>query len=211
MILVGQFDSPFTRRIGVVLHSYGLPFTRDTRSIFGDAEAISQINPLTRIPALLLDDGTVLIDSGAICEYLDELVGPARALMADNGPVRRAMLQDIALIEGTLEKVIAVVYERFFHTPDQISSAWLSRCLGQIDKGLTALESRCDPTWFHGPAFSHVDILMACAVGYIRLRLPEVFDDAARPRLAALSTRCEGLPAFIAAGISPNETMPASS
>lgn len=87
----------------MVLQSCGLPFTRDTRSIFGDAEAISQINPLTRIPALILDDGAVLIDSGAICECLGELAGLARALMPDNGPVRRAMRQDIALIEGTLE------------------------------------------------------------------------------------------------------------
>ena len=61
MILVGQYDSPVTRRVAVALHHYGIPFTRDTRSIFGEAEAVARISPLTRIPALVLDDGEVLI------------------------------------------------------------------------------------------------------------------------------------------------------
>ena len=61
-ILVGQYDSPVTRRVAIALHHYGIPFTRDTRSIFGDAAAIGGISPLTRIPALVLDDGEVLIN-----------------------------------------------------------------------------------------------------------------------------------------------------
>jgi len=59
----------------VALHHYGTPFTRDTRSIFGDAEAVAKISPLARIPALVLDDGDVLIDSTAIHDHLDELAG----------------------------------------------------------------------------------------------------------------------------------------
>ncbi len=75
MILVGQYDSPVTRRVAVALHHYGMPFTRDTRSIFGEAQAVAKISPLTRIPALVLDDGEVLIDSAAILDYLDEEAG----------------------------------------------------------------------------------------------------------------------------------------
>jgi len=53
MILVGQYDSPVTRRVAIALHHYGTSFTRDTRSIFGDAAAVSRISRLTRIPALV--------------------------------------------------------------------------------------------------------------------------------------------------------------
>lgn len=73
MILVGKHDSPVTRRVAVALHHYGMPFTRDTRSIFGEAEAVAKISPLSRVPALILDDGEVLIDSAAILDYLDEV------------------------------------------------------------------------------------------------------------------------------------------
>ena len=90
MILVGQYDSPFVRRIAVALHIYGIAFTRNTLSVFGDAEAMRRINPLGRIPSLILDDGEVLIDSWAIHDYLDEIVGPARSLTPASGPMRRA-------------------------------------------------------------------------------------------------------------------------
>lgn len=117
MILVGQYDSPVTRRIAIALHHYGIRFTRDTRSIFGDAAAVGKISPLVRIPALVLDDGEVLIDSAAILDHLDEQAGEA-ALIPASGPVRRRVLQTTALAQGTLEKVAAVVYERHFHPPE---------------------------------------------------------------------------------------------
>jgi glutathione S-transferase len=61
MILVGQYDSPFVRRVAITLHQYGLPFQRNTMSVFADGMA--QINPLVRIPSLVLDDGETLVDS----------------------------------------------------------------------------------------------------------------------------------------------------
>jgi len=57
MILVGQYDSPFVRRVAVTLHHYGLPFSRNTLSVFGDAKDMQKINPLIRIPSLILDSG----------------------------------------------------------------------------------------------------------------------------------------------------------
>lgn len=126
MILVGQYDSPVTRRVAIALHHYGIPFTRDTRSIFGDAAAIGGISPLTRIPALVLDDGEVLIDSASILDHLDEQAGDA-ALIPRSGTQRRRVLQMTALAQGTLEKVAAVVYERHFHPPNTAApSGWIA-------------------------------------------------------------------------------------
>ena len=81
MILVGQYDSPYVRRVAISLKLAGLQFTRDTRSVFADADEMRRINPLGRIPSLVLDDGEVLIDSGAILDYLDEMLGSERALL----------------------------------------------------------------------------------------------------------------------------------
>ena len=79
MILVGQYDSPFVRRVAITLRVLGFPYEHDTRSVFGDFDSMRETNPLGRIPSLILDDGAVLIDSAAICDWLDEQAGPARA------------------------------------------------------------------------------------------------------------------------------------
>ena len=76
MILVGQYDSPYTRRVAISLMVLGIPYEHDTRSVFGDFDSMRKTNPLGRIPSLILDDGTVLIDSAAILDWIDEKVQP---------------------------------------------------------------------------------------------------------------------------------------
>src|SRR5205085_10287215 len=112
MILVGQYDSPYVRRVAIALHLLGLPFERNTISVFRDAEAMRRINPIGRIPSLVLDDGEVIIDSAAILDHIDQYVGPDRALVPARGADRRRVLRIIALASGVLDKVGAVVYER---------------------------------------------------------------------------------------------------
>ena len=80
MILIGQYDSPFVRRVGIALTLYRLPFEHRPWSTFADAEKIRPYNPLTRVPTLVLDDGEVLIESHSILDYLDSLMPAAERL-----------------------------------------------------------------------------------------------------------------------------------
>ena len=89
MILVGQFDSPFVRRVAVTLNHYHMPYTRNPISVFRDVGEMQKINPLVRVPSLILETGEVLIDSAAIIDHLDEAAGPARALTPAHGPERQ--------------------------------------------------------------------------------------------------------------------------
>ena len=207
MILVGQYDSPVTRRVAVALHHYGMAFTRDTRSIFGDAEAVAKISPLTRIPALVLDDGEVLIDSAAILDYLDEQAGDA-ALIPAFGAGRRFVLQMTALAQGTLEKVAAVVYERHFHAPEHRSADWLDRCLGQTRAGLDELTRRLSKPYACGPTLTHADVMITTLIWYMQDRMDEVLSRTEHAALIALAEHCESLPAFRAAALSDFEKMP---
>ncbi len=209
MILVGQYDSPVTRRIAIALHHYGVEFTRDTRSIFSQAAEVAQISPLTRIPALVLPEGEVLIDSAAILDHLDEQVGD-RALIPASGPKRRRVLQMTALAQGTLEKAGAVVYERHFHQPAHQSADWLHRCLGQTRAGLDHMTARLSSPYACGTDLSHADVMITTLICYLNDRLPNVLDTAAHAPLIALAAHCETLPAFLAAALSPTETMPKS-
>ncbi len=78
MILIGQYDSPFTRRVAIALKFYGLAFEHRPWSTFGDADKIAPFNPLRRVPTLVFEDGEVLIESTAILDYLDEVSGRRR-------------------------------------------------------------------------------------------------------------------------------------
>ena len=89
MILIGQYDSPFVRRVAIALRLYGIGFEQRPWSTFGDADKIAPYNPLRRVPTLVLDNGEAVIESTAILDHLDELVGPEAAMMAERGDLRR--------------------------------------------------------------------------------------------------------------------------
>lgn len=208
MILVGQYDSPYVRRVAITMHLLELPFTRNTISTFADAEAMREINPLGRIPSLVLDDGEVLIDSNAILDYLDELVGPARAFVPPSGDGRRRALQITALASGTLDKVGAITYERTLRPPEKIHEPWIARCRTQVDSGLAALEAITGDGWYLGDRVRTPDIMVACLFDYLVMRLPEAIPAERYPHLRRLHARCAELPAFRATAPSPDELMP---
>src|SRR3981081_1762714 len=110
MILIGQYDSPFTRRVAIALRLYGLAFEHRPWSTFGEGDKIAPFNPLRRVPTLVFEDGEVLIESTAILDYLDEVVGPSKAMIAENGPERRHALKICALATGLGDKAVSLVY-----------------------------------------------------------------------------------------------------
>lgn len=209
MILVGQYDSPFVRRVAVTLHHYHMPFERNTLSVFSNAKKMQKINPLIRIPSLELASGEILIDSWAIIDYLDELAGPARALTPSHGPERRKVLQTVALAAGTIEKAGAVVYERHYHPKKMLSEEWEGRCLDQLNAGLTALEKNCGTPWYFDLHMSQADVTIGCLIGYVKLRVPEAFPAKKFPKLHGLSLHCEMREEFVKSRISADEAMPA--
>jgi glutathione S-transferase len=197
MILIGQFDSPFVRRVGVALRLYGFAFEHRPWSTFGDADKIAPYNPLRRVPTLVLDDGEALIESTAILDHLDEMVGPSRAMIAENGPRRREALKVCALATGLGDKAVSLVYERLLH--QEKSQVWMKRCETQIAGVLDALEAdragRSSAFWF-GDAIGHADIAAACVIRFTREAHPGVFDARRWPALAAHAERCEALAPF---------------
>ena len=206
MILVGQYDSPFVRRIAVTLHHYGMPFTRDRTSVF--SPTMANVNPLVRIPSVILDGGETLWDSTAILDYLDEQVAADITLTPRSGQPRRRVLRASALAVGAVEKAGAVVYERHLHKPDCVSTEWVERCLGQLAGALSYLDETAREPWFFGEEMSQTDIMIGCAVGYLRLRLEEAFPRSRYPKLEALASRCNALDEFVRTQPAPDEVMP---
>ncbi len=197
MILIGQYDSPFVRRVAIALRFYGIAYEHRPWSTFGDGDRIAPFNPLRRVPTLVLDDGEALIESGAILDHLDEIVGPSRAMIADAGPARRHALKVCALATGLADKAVSLIYERVLH--QTTSDQWVARCRTQIADVLTALEaSRADRAacyWF-GATIGHADIAAACGLRFTREAHPGLFDEVRWRALAAHAATCEALPEF---------------
>jgi len=139
MTLVGQYDSPYTRRVAVSLGLLGFEFVQDARSVFADFDSMLGTNPLGRVPSLILADGTTLIDSSAILDWLDQQVGPERALLPASGAARQETLQRIALATGTIDKIMGAAYERFVRPERYRWADWIARCRTQAEGGLRAL------------------------------------------------------------------------
>jgi glutathione S-transferase len=197
MILIGQFDSPFVRRVGIALRLYGLAFEHRPWSTFADADRIAPFNPMRRVPTLVLDNGDTVIESAAILDHLDETAGPARAMIAAHGDLRRQALKVCALGTGVSDKSVSLVYERALHR--EVSEQWLARCRMQIGDVLAVLEAdraaRSTPYWF-GDTPGHADVAVACALRFIGDAHPGLFALAQWPALAAHAARCEALPVF---------------
>jgi glutathione S-transferase len=197
MILIGQYDSPFVRRVAIAMRLYGLPFEHKPWSTFGDADKIAPHNPLRRVPTLVLDDGEALIESAMILDYLDDRVGPEKALITRGGDVRRRHLRICAFAMGLGDKAVSLLYERVLRKEKQLD-LWVDRCKSQITGVLELLEKeRADvktPYW-SGERMGHADIAVACVLRLTGEAHPELIG-ARYPALKAHSERCEALPPF---------------
>jgi glutathione S-transferase len=159
MILVGQYDSPYVRRVAVSLRVLGFEYTHDTRSVFADFDAMRQVNPLGRIPSLTLDDGETLIDSGAILDWLDESVGPERALIPAKGAERRETLRRMALATGAMDKTVTAFYERIVRPTAYRYPEWIERCRTQA---VSAIEALAAKPWPGSGRLDQAQITTAC-------------------------------------------------
>src|SRR6478609_6976595 len=140
MILIGQYDSPFVRRVGIALQYYGLKFEHRPWSVWGNAAQIAQYNPLRRVPTLLLEDGAALVETFAILDYVDELESAkgTRLLVPRSGGERRDILRVAALAGGVADKAVTLLYSSLeLMKPSPI---WSERCRTQISESLAFLE-----------------------------------------------------------------------
>lgn len=198
MILIGMYDSSYTRRVAIAMALYGMPFEHRAWSVGRDFDRIREYSPLGRAPTLVLDDGEVLTESAMMLDYLDDVVGPQHALMPATGLARRDAQRLIALATGAIDKAVLIVLERIFRPVEMHSEPWLSRCRVQVAGALDALENACAARaghdWLIGDAMTHADIAVACFTTHLREALP--LELAPWPALQAHVERCEALPVF---------------
>lgn len=197
MILYGRNLSPFARRVAVWCALQGRDIERRSILTFGpEFESLKDLNPVARVPVLELDNGTRLIESYAICDWLDETSPNGTRLLPASGDARRDTYQRLAMASGVAEKAVALVYDKNRRPPEHHWQAWQDRLRDQIRGGLNAVEAWV-PTdgWLGSDGPDASDVAAVIAQQFIEATNPWLLEPG-YPKLAALTERAMALPAF---------------
>jgi glutathione S-transferase len=187
--------SPFARKCRVIAHELNLRLEEIHVAAARDDESLRRLNPLKKIPVLILDDGSALFDSPVICEYLNHVGGgkffPGMNLFRGvSGRWKALGLQ--ALADGIMEAAVACRYETA--QPEERRNAdHIARYLANVTAGLDALErvNFTDP-----PTVG--EIAAGCALGYLDFRYPDLKWRDSHPKLAAWFEKFAQFPSMVA-------------
>jgi glutathione S-transferase len=174
MKLFSSPTSPFVRKVLVLAHEAGLYEKLGAETVVTLPTTphtdLGRVNPLSKIPALVTDEGETLYDSRVICEYLDGLHGGPR-FVPESGPARFRTLRVQALSDGLLDAGILVRYERLLRPADRQWDEWERVQLDKVRRALDVLELEARVL----PAAPERDlgfIAAACALGWLEFRRP---------------------------------------
>lgn len=188
--------SPYARKVLVLAHETGQAgeidvVTAATSPVAG-APDVAPHNPLGKVPALILADGTCLFDSRVICEYLD--MRSEGAHLFPEGAERWDALTRQALADGILDAALITRYERVMRPEPLRWKDWDSGQIGKIVAGLDRIEAIVADM----PVLDIGSVAIACALGYLDFRFPELAWRDGRPATAAWYALFEGRPSMTA-------------
>ena len=177
--------SPYVRKVLILAHEGGFADRIETVAAAGTPiepnTQTAAANPLGKIPCLKRDDGPALFDSRVICQYLDATHGGGQFYPA--GAARWSALTLEALADGIVDAAILVVYESRLRPEERRFTPWTDGQLGKIHRAIDALEAEWLPH-LKGP-LDIGSIAVACALGYLDLRFPDLGWRDSHPGLAA--------------------------
>jgi glutathione S-transferase len=196
MILRFSPSSPFVRKVRIAAALLGLEseITLERADTTDPSDSLRKINPLGKIPVLIVEDGSAIYDSRVILDYLDERAGGGKIVPRAAKP-RLDALRLQALSDGILDASILTVYESRYRKPDMHEPKWLDLQAGKVSRALAVLEAAPPPL---DPMPNVGQITLACALGYRDFRFGGGWRSE-HPRLVAwLDNFAARVPSFAA-------------
>jgi glutathione S-transferase len=181
--------SPFARKVRIAAIELGLI----DRIEFFPASVVpgipndeyAKINPQKKLPALITDDGDIIIDSYVIVEYLDELAGGGKLIPA-SGRARWQVKSDHSLLQATLDSMLLCRYERMVRPQGLQWQAWSDDHWNRAWRTMARFEERPDVL---SRPLDIVQIALACVLGYADFRFTDCGWRTAYPNLDAFNAR----------------------
>lgn len=184
MQLVASLSSPYARKVRILLAEKALNCPLRLEDVWTPDTKIQQLNPLGKVPCLILDDGSALYDSRVICQYLDSLP-PANTLIPAASREHIEVLRWEALADGVLDAGVLIRLEQTLRDARERSEKWLTRQQSKVAASLEVMERELGSNeWCEGARFTLADISVGCALGWLAFRLPEIDWRPEHPDLA---------------------------
>lgn len=196
MKLIGSLASPYVRKVRVVLAEKKLDCQFELENVWSTETAIQKFNPLGKVPSLVMEDGSVMIDSRVMVEYLDTLT-PVCKLLPPNGRERADIKCWEALADGVLDAAVLVRLERTQRPPELQSEAWIARQMLKVQRGLASMADKLgEQAYCAGIHYSLADVAVGCALGWLLFRFPEIDWRDSHPNLTRLYDKLSERPSF---------------
>lgn len=194
MKLVGMLDSPYVRRVAIALDLYGVDFEQQSLSVFSTFAEFASINPVVKAPTLVLDDGTVLMDSSLILDYFEALAPADKKLLPQTAAARARDLQVIGLALAACDKSVQIYYEHNLRPTEKLHEPWLERVTGQLLAAYSGLEKLLANA--PGQVLNQASLSVAVAWSFSRYAVPSVVKAEDFPNLQRHAQWAEQHPAF---------------
>jgi len=184
-------NSPYVRKCVALAIQRGIDKQMELWTVGTTDPALLKVNPLSKVPTLVLDDGTALYDSPVICEYLDS-VGDGPKMFPPVGPARWKALRQEALGDGILDATQP--RRREIALPqDEGRQTYIALQQGKVKAALAVLEAEADSL---GMLTNIGEITIACALGYMDFRYANEPWRPGHPKLEAWYAKVAAMPAM---------------
>ncbi|MDE2393826.1 MAG: glutathione S-transferase N-terminal domain-containing protein [Burkholderiales bacterium] len=197
MKLIGSLTSPYVRKVRVVMAEKKLDFQLVLEDPW-NTDAVLKLNPLGKVPCLVMEGGEAVFDSRVIVEYLDTL-SPVGKLIPPPGRERIEVRTWESLADGTLDALILARLEATWpgRAEAERSPAWIERQMRAVNASLKAMSQGLgEKAWCCGTHFSLADVAAGCALGYLDFRFPQIDWRGSYPNLQRLAEKLAARPSF---------------
>ena len=186
MKLIFSQSSPFVRKVRIAAIELGLIDKIEFAPVTvapgqPNDQYMHDVNPLKKIPALILDNGDVILDSYVIVEYLDELAGGGKLIPA-SGPTRWKVKSDHSLLQGMLDSMLLCRYEKAVRPQGLQWQAWSDDHWNRAWQGMARFDQQADVL---SRPLDIVQIALVCVLGYADFRFTDCGWRKAYPNLDA--------------------------
>jgi len=174
MKIIGSLTSPYVRKVRIVFLEKKLEAALELENVWDAKTQIGSLNPLGKVPCLILDDGEAIYDSRVIVEYADTL-SPVGKLIPTESRERATVKTWEALADGIMDAGILARLEATWRPAEQQSQAWIERQIGKVEAALSQMSQELgENAWCHGNQMTLADIALGCALAWLSFRFPKL-------------------------------------
>ncbi len=197
MKLIGSVTSPYVRKVRVVMAEKKLDYQLVIEDVWA-SDVMLQMNPLGKVPCLVLDGGEAVFDSRVIVEYVDTL-SPVGKLIPPTGRERVEVRTWEALADGLCDAAILARMEANWGPREGARcQAWIDRQMSRVTSALKAMgQGLGDKPWCNGNHFTLADVAVGCALAYLDFRFAHIDWRGDHPNLTKLAEKLATRPSFI--------------